>query len=237
MSVNIDGVHDHSAPHSLVRRSLTLAASVFLAAGLLIAPSTLSRTAAVASAQSCPQAELIFARGRTEAAGAGVIGNALISALRSKSDRDIDLYSVQYPADTEIDVGANDMSSRIQDMAGRCPDTRLVLGGYSLGAAVTDVVLAAPIAAFGFDKPLPPGMDRHIAAVALFGNGAAWVGPITNFSPLYRERTIELCHGADPICNPADPNTWEGNWPDHAARAYVNAGMVNQAADFIVGRI
>lgn len=237
MSATIDGVHDHSGSPRWVRRSLTLAASVFVAAGLLIAPSALSRTAAVASAQSCPQAELIFARGRTEAPGAGVIGNALISALRSKTDKDIDLYTVQYPADTEIDVGANDMSSRIQDMAGRCPDTRLVLGGYSLGAAVTDVVLAAPIAAFGFDKPLPPGMDRHIAAVALFGNGIAWVGPITNFSPLYRERTIELCHGADPICNPADPNTWEGNWPDHAARAYVNAGMVNQAADFIAARI
>lgn len=237
MSATIDGVHDHSASPRWVRRSLTLAASAFVAAGLLIAPSALSRTAAVASAQSCPQAELIFARGRTEAPGAGVIGNALISALRSKTDKDIDLYTVQYPADTEIDVGANDMSSRIQDMAGRCPDTRLVLGGYSLGAAVTDVVLAAPIAAFGFNKPLPPGMDRHIAAVALFGNGIAWVGPITNFSPLYRERTIELCHGADPICSPADPNTWEGNWPDHAARAYVNAGMVNQAADFIAARI
>lgn len=191
----------------------------------------------VATAQSCPPVELIFARGRTEAPGAGVIGNALISALRSKTGKNISLYSVQYPADTEVDIGANDMSSRIQDMAARCPDTRLVLGGYSLGAAVTDIVLAAPIAAFGFKKPLPPGMDTHIAAVALFGNGAAWVGPITNFSPLYRERTIELCHGADPICNPAEPKTWEGNWPDHAARAYVNAGMVNQAADFIAGRI
>lgn len=191
----------------------------------------------VAAAQSCPPVELIFARGRTEAPGAGVIGNALISALRSKTGKTVNLYSVQYPADTEVDIGANDMSSRIQDMAGRCPDTRLVLGGYSLGAAVTDIVLAAPIAAFGFEKPLPPGMDQHIAAVALFGNGAAWVGPITNFSPLYRERTIELCHGADPICNPAEPKTWEGNWPDHAARAYVNAGMVNQAADFIAGRV
>lgn len=190
-----------------------------------------------ASAQSCPEAELIFARGRVESAGAGLIGNALISALRSKTDKNVSMYAVDYPADTEIDVGANDMSSRIQDMAARCPDTRLVLGGYSLGAAVTDIVLTAPIAAFGFDKPLPSGMDRHIAAIALFGNGAAWIGPITNFSPLYRERTIELCHGADPICNPADPNTWEGNWPDHAARAYINAGMVNQAADFIAGRI
>lgn len=223
-----------------VRRTrpwLALVACVVAAASLLVAPALSSRTAATATAQSCPQAELIFARGRVESPGAGVIGNNLISALRNRTDKDIDLYAVQYPADHEIDVGANDMSSRIQDMAARCPDTRLVLGGYSLGAAVTDVVLAAPISAFGFKKPLPPGMDQHIAAVALFGNGAAWVGPITNFSPLYRERTIELCHGADPICNPADPNTWENNWPDHAARAYIDAGMVNQAADFIAGRI
>lgn len=236
--VKINEVTTSPGPAGRIRRWLALSVCVFAAlATLVAAPALSARTAATASAQSCPQAELIFARGRTESPGAGVIGNALISAVRNKTDKDIDLYSVQYPADTEIDVGANDMSSRIQDMAGRCPNTRLVLGGYSLGAAVTDVVLAAPIAAFGFDKPLPPGMDTHIAAVALFGNGAAWVGPITNFSPLYRERTIELCHGADPICSPADPNTWQNNWPDHAARAYINAGMVNQAADFVVGRI
>ncbi|UUO01189.1 cutinase family protein [Mycolicibacterium novocastrense] len=223
----------------LGRRGTLLIGAVVLAVAGLIAPVTQATPGllSVAAAQSCPQAELIFARGRTESPGAGVIGNALISALRSKSGKNVNLYSVNYPADYEIDIGANDMSSRIQDMAARCPDTRLVLGGYSLGAAVTDVVLAAPIAAFGFDKPLPPGMDRHIAAVALFGNGIAWAGPITNFSPLYGERTIEPCHGADPICNPAEPKTWEGNWPDHAARAYVNAGMVNQAADFVAARI
>ena len=53
---------------------------------------------------------------------------------------------MRYPADNEIDVGANDMSAHIQNMANNCPDTRLVLGGYSLGAAVTDVVLAVPFA-------------------------------------------------------------------------------------------
>ena len=120
---------------------------------------------------------------------------------------------MRYPADNEIDIGANDMSAHIQDMANNCPDTRLVLGGYSLGAAVTDVVLAVPFDFFGFTNPLPPGMDQHIAAVALFGNGSQWAGPITNFNPIYRDRTIELCHGADPICNPADPNTWEDNLP------------------------
>jgi cutinase len=152
-------------------------------------------------------------------------------------NKNIDVYAVRYPADNEIDVGANDMSAHIQSIANTCPDTRLVLGGYSLGAAVTDVVLALPFAFFGFDNPLPADMEPKIAAVALFGNGSAWAGPITNFNPTYSERTIELCHGADPICNPADPNTWEQNWVDHAAKAYIDAGMVNQAADFVAGRL
>ncbi|AMO60206.1 cutinase [Mycolicibacterium phlei] len=224
----------------LRRRGSTVAGAIVIAIAGLLAPSVLPGTPTAVvptAAAACPDAELIFARGRTEPPGPGAIGNALIGAIRSKTKKNVALYSVAYPADYQVDIGANDMSARIQDMAARCPDTRLVLGGYSLGAAVTDVVLAAPIAAFGFKNPLPPGMDRHIAAVALFGNGIAWVGPITNFNPLYNERTIELCHGADPICNPADPETWQANWPDHLARAYINAGMVNQAADFIVARI
>jgi cutinase len=202
---------------------------VLTAAGLMVAPP--------AGAQSCPAVEVVFARGRLEAAGPGVLGNAFIRSLRNKTDRNIGVYAVRYPADTEVDVGANDMSGHIQYMMNNCPDTRLVLGGYSLGAAVTDVVLAVPFGFFGFDAPLPAGADTHIAAVALFGNGAAWVGPITNFSPLYRDRTIELCHGADPVCNPADPNTWQDNWPAHLANAYIQAGMADQAADFVAGRL
>jgi cutinase len=191
-----------------------------------------------AAAANCPQVQIVFARGRKESAGAGVLGNAFINAVESKAgNKTIGTYAVKYPADTEVDVGANDMSHRIQDTVNNCPNTRLVLGGYSLGAAVTDVVLAAPISAFGFDSPLPPGMDQHIAAVALFGNGSAWAGPITNFSPVYNDRTIELCHGADPICNPADPNTGKENWPQHLAAAYIDAGMANQAADFVAGKL
>jgi len=186
---------------------------------------------------ACPQVEVVFARGRLEPAGTGVLGNAFVGALRNRVNKNIGVYAVNYPADNQIDVGANDMSAHIQNMAKNCPDTRLVLGGYSLGAAVTDVVLALPFAFFGFDNPLPADMEQKIAAVALFGNGSAWAGPITNFNPTYSERTIELCHGADPICNPADPNTWEKNFVDHAAKAYIDAGMVNQAADFAAARL
>jgi cutinase len=221
---------------SLKLVDIALAAVVIAAAMTLPAvalPSGMPRAAAA----NCSPVQVVFARGRYESPGTGVLGNAFINALRSKVSKNIGVYAVNYPADTQVDIGANDMSHHIQDMVNNCPDTRLVLGGYSLGAAVTDVVLAAPISAFGFDSPLPPGIDPHIAAVALFGNGSQWVGPITNFNPTYNDRTIELCHGADPICNPADPNTWKENWPQHLANAYIDAGMANQAADFVAGKL
>ena len=220
------------------RRCAVLATAVLLAVISLVAPTALPVAGVVPEASAaCPAVEVVFARGRLESPGVGILGNAFISALRSKTAKNIGVYAVNYPADNQVDVGANDMSGHIQHMMGSCPDTRLVLGGYSLGAAVTDVVLALPFQFFTFNNPLPAGADQHIAAVALFGNGSQWVGPITNFNPVYTDRTIDLCHGADPICNPADPDTWQDNWPAHLANAYIQAGMPNQAADFVAARI
>jgi cutinase len=223
--------------HQQICRSVVAAVATVLTAGALLVVPTVTALGVPSASAACPAVEVIFARGRLEPAGAGQVGNAFVSALRAKTRKDVNLYAVRYPADNQIDVGANDMSARVQSTMASCPDTRIVLGGYSLGAAVTDVALAVPFAFFGFDNPLPPEAEQHIAAVAVFGNGSAWAGPIGAFSPVYRDRTIEMCHAADPICNPADPNTWEQNWSDHAAKAYIDAGMVNQAADFVAGRV
>jgi cutinase len=227
-------------PQPVPGRLTRFAAAGLLAAALVLAPATIRTPASTlipTASAACPDAEVVFARGRLESPGAGAVGNAFISALRSKVNKNVGSYAVRYPADTEVDVGANDMSAHVQSMINNCPNTREVLGGYSLGAAVTDVVMAAPGPLFGFTNPLPPGADQHIAAVALFGNGSQWVGPITNFNPAYNDRTIDLCHGADPICNPADPHTWSDNWPQHAANQYIQSGMVNQAADFVAGKL
>jgi cutinase len=222
----------------VIRHHLIAGIVVALVTGaLLVVPATTTRMTPSASATSCPTDEVVFARGRLEPPGIGELGTAFVSALRSKSHNNIGVYAVRYPADNQIDVGANDMSQHVQYMMNNCPDTRLVLGGYSLGAGVTDVVIAVPMQFFGFDSPLPPGADTHIAAVALFGNGSQWAGPITSFNPTYNDRTIDLCHGADPICNPADPNTWQNNWPAHLADAYIQAGMPNQAADFVASKL
>lgn len=223
-----------------IRRYCALfGAGVIAAATLLFAPATVAPAPTVphASAAPCPDVEVVFARGRLEPAGAGQIGNAFVDALRAKTGQNIRLYSVNYPANSEVDLGANDMSRRIQATVADCPDTRIVVGGYSLGAAVADVVLAVPFSVFTFKNPLPQSSEQRIAAVALFGNGMGWAGPISTFSPVYAERTIELCHGDDPICNPTDPDNWEAYWPDHLAPAYIKAGMVNQAADFVAGRL
>ena len=214
-----------------VRRWLAPACAAVLALALL------SPLTPAAAAADCPDTELVFARGRNEAPSAGQIGNTLHQLLSAKTGKNIRLYAVNYPANTEVDIGANDMSRRIQSVIASCPGTRIVVGGYSLGAAVSDVVLAVPMPFITFRSPLPDSASNSIAAVALFGNGFQWVGPITSFNPVYRARTIELCHGDDPICNPTDPRNWQARWPDHLAPAYIKAGLVNQAADFVAARL
>jgi cutinase len=159
--------------------------------------------------------------------------------VRARTDKSVGFYAVNYPADTEIIQGANDMSRHIQSMAANCPDTRLVLGGYSLGAAVTDIVVAVPSPIFGYSNPLPLGMDDHIAAVALFGNGTRKVlGPVSAISPLYGDKTIDLCTINDPVCNTnLDFNTWVDNWPSHQYSEYVESGLIDQAASFVAARL
>jgi cutinase len=218
-----------------VRRVSSVISVISGAAALWLAPP--------ASAAPCPQVEVIFARGRTEPPGAGQVGNAFVDALRSKTAKSVGSYAVNYPADTEVIQGANDMSKRITYVAANCPDTAMVLGGYSLGAAVADIVLGAPTAMFGYTNPLPPEMSDRIAAVALFGNGTIpFFGPVSEISPLYGGKTIDLCTETDPICsgnlNPDDPiGDIIGNWSAHQQPAYIDSGLVDQAAAFAAARL
>ncbi len=183
---------------------------------------------------------MVFARGRNEPPGIGRVGTAFVNALRAKVPQNVGVYAVNYPANIEIPQGANDISSRIQDMAARCPDTRLVIGGYSLGAASTAMALSSGDKGFGFDNPLPPGMDSHIAAVALFGNVTHRMGG-SNISPIYQDRTIDQCNGTDPVCSdgglPQSIVQLQGEWQNHLQEGYIGTGLVDQAADFVAARL
>jgi cutinase len=184
-----------------------------------------------ASADNCPDIEVVFARGTSEAPGLGLPGGAFVDSLRSKvGGRSVGSYAVVYPADYDFLAaasGANDASAHVQYMMGACPNTRLVLAGYSQGAAVMDVIAAVPFPAIGFNNPLPPNAPDFVAAIAVFGNPSAKLGlPLTS-SPVWGGRSIDLCNGGDPICQTDGENV-------AAHKAYAG-GPTNQAANFVAG--
>jgi cutinase len=208
-------------------RVLSAAAAALLAAALVIAPaSTPFPIAALipAASAACSDAEVVFARGREEPPGVGAVGDALVNSLRGKTRMSVGVYGVNYPADISTGSGANDMSAHVQSMARSCPNTRMVLGGYSLGAEVADLVTGGR-AGFGFTNPLPPGTDQHIAAVALFGNGTR------RLAPAFAGKTIDQCAAGDPICGRGT------NWPSHLQPSYIDSGLVDQAASFVAGKL
>jgi cutinase len=205
----------------LISHVCTLAAGAVLAAIFLMTPA-MSLTAAplipVASA-ACPDAEVVFARGRQEPPGVGQIGDALVAALRSKTPMSVGVYGVNYPADLDAATGARDIGAHVRSMASSCPNTRIVIGGYSLGATAADLFARA--------NSLPADINSHVAAIAVFGNGGKRLGP----APAYAGRMIDQCADGDPICGRGF------NWDSHLQPSYLGSGLVDQAAGFIAGKL
>jgi cutinase len=189
----------------------------------------------IASAQDCPDIEVIFARGTDDTPGLGTVGGAFVDALRNKvGGRSVGAYAVNYPASYNFLLagdGANDASAHVQYMMGACPNTRLVLGGYSQGAAVIDVITSVPVPILGFNNPLPPSAPDFVAAVVAFGNPSAKLGAPLTLAPVWGSRAIDLCNGGDPICQ-----TDGESLVAHRSPAYT-AGPVNQAADFAAAHL
>jgi cutinase len=195
-----------------------------------------------ASAAGCPDVEAVFARGTTEAPGVGGIGQAFIDSLQSKvGPKSFRVYAVDYPASPDFPTaldGIRDAGNHVESMATTCPKTKMVLGGYSQGAAVMGFVTSAAIPdgvdAADVPKPMPPDVANHIAAVTLFGTPSNrfmnTVGaPPVVIGPLYQPKTLELCAADDPVCSDG------GDWAAHAA--YADDGMVDQAANFAVSHL
>jgi cutinase len=150
------------------------------------------------------------------------------------------VYAVNYPASLNFGQAADgvvDASNKIQTIAASCPATKIVLGGYSQGAAVagyttTDTVPAGFDLPAGITGPMPAAVAPHVAAVVLFGTPDAWflnlvahsAPPITIGQP-YTAKTLQLCATGDPVCFP-------GGLDRSAHSSYKDNGMADQAADF-----
>ncbi|MDT5022131.1 MAG: cutinase [Mycobacterium sp.] len=182
-----------------------------------------------AAADDCPNAEVVFARGTGEPVGPGGPGQAFYDSLTSQlPGKTITLYPVNYPSTTDYvnsaHAGADDAVAHVQGTAANCPNTKIVLGGYSQGAAVMDLTT----------HRLSPQIANRVAAVALFGN------PQSNYSkslsdsqipatdPNYSAKTIDICLPNDNICAEGGSIVAHlGYIPD----------STNQAATFVAGKL
>jgi cutinase len=215
-------------------------AAVVVSAAALIGPQA-SGLAAAAEDTSCSDVEVVFARGTFEAPGVGATGQAFVDALNARlGGKSVDVYSVNYPASLDFQAatdGIADAANRIEAIADHCANTKIVLGGYSQGAAVagyttTENVPDGIALPDGVAGTLPPAIASHVAAVVLFGtpsdgflNLVAHNAPPITIGHLYTAKTLELCAVGDPICYP-------GGRDRAAHSSYKDNGMADQAADF-----
>ena len=211
-------------------------------AGSVVAPAATSALPS-ADAQQCPDVQVVFARGTGEPPGVGPTGQAFVDSLHSRlGARSFDVYPVDYPASDQWDTGLDgirDAGAHVTSMARDCPDTKMVLGGYSQGAAVMGFVTSAAIPP-GVDpatvpKPLDPEVANHVSSVVLFGTpnvrAMNFLGePPLAIGPLYQAKTIKVCAPEDPVCsdglNFSAHNTYAGD-----------GAMIDQGVEFAASRL
>jgi cutinase len=176
-----------------------------------------------------------------------VVGQKFIDSLRSQvGGRSVGIYPVNYPASEDFapsaSAGASDASAHVQSMAADCPNTKIVLGGYSQGAMVIDLITIAQFPVAGLvPASLPQDVADHVAALALFGNPSdRYLGaPVSTVSPWYGAKAIDLCAPGDAICTPGAALAL----PTHdemfsaAHLSYPNSGMPAQAATFVASHL
>jgi cutinase len=196
-----------------------------------------------AAAAPCPDVDVVFARGTGEAPGLGPTGQAFTDALRSRLGRaSVDVHAVDYPASdqwiTGVD-GIRDAATHVVATSQSCPTTKMVLGGYSQGAAVMGFVTSEAVPD-GIDpatvpKPLDPEVADHVAAVVLFAMPNVRAMNFLNeppvvIGPAYDAKTLKICAPDDAVCS-------DGlNFAAHRSYA-TDSTMVAQGVDFATQRL
>lgn len=181
------------------------------AAALLLSPAATPLAHA-----DCNDAEVVFARGTNEPPGLGRVGDAFVDSLRQQTNgMSIGTYGVNYAA-SKLQLhggdGANDTINHVKQTVSSCPNTKIVLGGYSQGATVMDIVAGVPIGGIDWGGSLPPDYANNIAAVVTFGDVADRAGgSLPTQSALLGSKALDLCNPNDPICHAGPGNEWTGH--------------------------
>jgi cutinase len=220
-----------------------LGIAAVIAAAAAVLSTMQSAVVPTASAAPCPDAEVVFARGTTEAPGVGPVGQAFVDSLRPQlGTKSLAVYAVDYPATMEFATavqGIADARAHILATAAGCPDTKMVLGGFSQGAAVMGFVTASVVpdgvSPLDMPTPMPPEVADHVAGVALFGKPStrfmkAINDPDVVVGPNYAAKAVDLCVDNDLVCDPHGRSF-------SAHNQYVEAGLVDQGVTFVAQRL
>ncbi|EXF75131.1 hypothetical protein COL5a_007336 [Colletotrichum fioriniae] len=164
---------------------------------------------------------MIVARASTEQPGTGVIG-AIANNIQSQVPGS-DIVPVDYPAllnpyQPSQKAGVTAMTKLVQDYAKACPQTKMVLMGYSQGAHVTaDVLCGTSETGFEATEPQATDVTDKIAAVVLMGDPSHVTGqpfdqgtsqkngifPRTKTAgcDAVSSKMASFCNSGDPFCD------------------------------------
>lgn len=245
------------ARRSAVTRTLTVIAAALMAvAGVAAGGATIGRTTSDA-APGCADVHVLFARGTAEAAPPlGLTGIAFGNSLRSRlPGKSVRVEAVNYAASSDFSNklrfaksfvdGVDVAQRRISAIAAACPSTKIVLGGYSQGAALAGYTVNGsyeiPAAYRQYTayapRPLDPAVASHVAAVVEFAPpstrfvrdiGAPPIRPAASV----RGKIARYCIAGDTICNGAPVGG-----PNGLHLLYSVNGMTDQAAGFVARRV
>jgi len=174
------------------------------------APSPLAEAAASPQGKlgGCKKVALLFARGTTEAGTMGItVGPALQRALEAKFPGQVRAEGIRYPADfggafsggmnSAAAKGAIEMGRVAKSIMQSCPETKIVLAGYSQGAEQVHGALA---------KPNLGDLGAKIAAAITYGDPMATIAAKMNvgiWGCLPEDRTKVFCNKGDGVCGGA----------------------------------
>lgn len=158
----------------------------------MIKPLLLSGLAAVAAAQSTTNTSssqacvsgnavhMIVARASLEPPGFGVLANISTRVIQELPGSNAE--AVVYPATLDgyqnsEGQGVTAMTQLINSYAQACPNSKMVLMGYSQGAQVAaDTVCGSTISGFAQTKAIPTTITDKVAAIMLMGDPTHAVG-------------------------------------------------------------
>jgi hypothetical protein len=150
----------------------------------------------VTSKKGCSPATLIFARGTYEPFGnMGVIVGPAFARDIKAAGVPVTVQGVPYDADITGIVeaiggagpGATKMANLAEQAVQNCPNTKLILSGYSQGAMVVR----------GAVKKLPQNVRNKISSLVTFGDPSRILNP---YPGNLKDKSRVFCKSDDPVC-------------------------------------